>query len=542
LGPQLRQLSSIHPAVALLISELEKKKHISPERPPVDWEAAIRQWREFGRGLDSLVAVLDQSKTSCEKFGLKLFSAFHFVLFKRCVSNPIDFAHKFDLNVIRKLSYAAQDQLADLAVTFLCANLLDQHRRSLSILALRCPITKYINRFLECSERREMEILSGLHKAALVSAEFVRLEGSPRKKSEKGLLSLELVDSEMETNRVVVVLDRLIILRLRWRVLRDDSLDKIVWTPEFLWLCDSDPILFLRWELGQSAVSETPAILARLGIVTNFQILPKLLCEFLVTKSKPSSAIMGVLIQLLSRTPPAQIKLPERTNMNLLFQLECLWCTSVLNDYKVIEFLHDPPLFAAQQLLSCLPRNADCEHIHDLFTAFPHAFAAMLYHLLDLYGEKPQRLVDAGQIFERKLCETTDCPRFIKMAVAFVASKTNRNLVDFAVWLKEREWVECFLFFAICTKQYEQAVQIINSDLRLINFFEQHVPEEMVFVGAGKWTDSLIRFAVYCLHQTVSFAQAREWKRFLTRVKYADWPDGLALNQVNLMLLERALV
>jgi hypothetical protein len=264
--------------------------------------------------------------------------------------------------------------------------------------------------------------------------------------------------------------------------------------------------------------------------------------EFLLAEAEPSISIASILIPLLSRIRLEQIKVPERANLDLLFRLDCLWCTPILHNHKVIELLRDSPLSAAQRLLSCLPENSDLERMNHLFAEYPHAFAAMLDHFSDLVGPKPRSLVEAHQILQQRQRELADCPRFVKTSVAFLAKKSGQDLANFAFWIGDFEWSQCFLFFAICSSQYEQAVRLIDSQPSLINFLGQPMPEEMLFVGAGKWTDSLVLFAVHCLHQSVSFAGLPDWKRFLGRIKAANWPDGLTVNHVNLLLLDKALV
>jgi hypothetical protein len=542
LVPQLRQISKLHASVQFMVNEMERQGKISPQRPTLDWEGAIRQWRDFDRGLPSLVEILDQSKVSCEMFAPKLFAAFHFVLFKRCFANPIEFAQQFDRNVIQKLSYATQNQLASTITSFLCSNLADQHRRSLSILALRCSIAQHIERFFECSQRRELEILTGLHKSAIVSGSFLKLGRAARPKPERGSMTLELVDANMRDNRAIVVIDRLIVLRLRWRVLRDDSVEPICWFPEFLQLCESDPILFFRWELAQSAGSDAPAILARLGITTDFQLLPKILVEYLLVNNEPSHSISATLIPLFSRIPLDQVKIPERVNMKLLFRLDCLWCTGILHHHKVIEFLRNPPVYASQQLLSCLPFDADVATLQRLFTVSPHAFSAMLCNFSDLIGGKPRSLVEAHQLLEKQLRDLPDCPSFVRLAVAFVIVTKHEDIIELAHWLRHAEWCQWLLFFVICFGQYHIAIELIEMHPSLIQFLGQKIPEEFLFVGAGKWADSLVIFAVNSLHRNLSFSRSPDWKAFLSRVKAADWPDELALNQLNFSLLEKALL
>lgn len=317
----LRELARTNSIVQFMLGELEREgKFPRPVSSHSNWEQVVRQIRINDNSLDAVVDVLEQSKVSCDSFGSELIGCFHIALFKRHSKNIAGFADLFQEKVVGKMSFSMQDQFADLVVSFLCAKLIDQHRRSLSILALRCPIEKFVGRFTEAPSSRELEILIGLHRAAILSGKFLKLKANLTVKSDS-----------------TIVIDRIIVLRLRWRVLRQDSLDGTCWLPEFLQLCESDPVLFLRWEMTQNSDE-----LAKLGILGNFSLLPQLLHEFLLCPVEPSKGLLATLVSLFARIPCDQVRLPERPNMELLFQLEELWCSQILNHWKVVQVLRNP--------------------------------------------------------------------------------------------------------------------------------------------------------------------------------------------------------
>jgi hypothetical protein len=232
------------------------------------------------------------------------------------------------------------------------------------------------------------------------------------------------------------------------------------------------------------------------------------------------------------------MKIPECPNLTLLFQLDKLWCPQILNHPKVIEALRNPPFAAAQSLLTSLRNH---ENYDELFTDFPHAFAAMLFHFVDLVGPKPRCLCDA-QLFltDRSYATLLIPPHFAIVSIAFVAVKTGKkDVLELMDAVKNDEWSRYCLFFTICLKQYQSAIEILKRHGFLFGFLKENVKEELLFAGPRKWADSLIEFAIFCAHTDVSFAEHVEWRAFLEVVRIADWPDALQLDSENFRLFER---
>jgi hypothetical protein len=325
---------------------------------------------------------------------------------------------------------------------------------------------------------------------------------------------------------------------LRWRILRQDSLDGVCWLPEFLRLCESDPVLFLRWEMRQKCGSDEPEQLSRLGITASFHTLPQLLYEFLLSQSEPSRQLSLTLVPFFARISFELVKIPEYPNLILLFQLDELWWPQILNHPKVIEALRNPPFAAAQSLLTSLRNHDDYEK---LFTDFPHAFAAMLFHFVDLTGPKPRCLCDAQLFLTDGHSPTMPIPpHFAIVSIVFVAIKTGKkDVLELINAVKTDEWCRYCLFFTICFKQYQNAIEILKSHRFLFRFLKESVQEELLFAGPRKWADSLIEFTIFCADTDVSFAENIEWRAFLEVVRIADWPDTLQLDNENFRLLER---
>jgi len=122
--------------------------------------------------------------------------------------------------------------------------------------------------------------------------------------------------------------------------------------------------------------SDRSAQLMRIGISGSPDIYPQLLFELLRAERCPKSLIEASK-PLIARIDRDKIRLPERFDVDRLFEFSCLWSPAVLQNQRVIEYLREPPLSAAVRLSSCLCE----EEAENLFAKFPHAFAAIICHL-----------------------------------------------------------------------------------------------------------------------------------------------------------------
>lgn len=192
----------------------------------------------------------------------------------------------------------------------------------------------------------------------------------------------------------------------------------------------------------------------------------------------------------------------------------------------------------AQALLNALHNETNCD---ELFGQFPHAFAAMLLYFAQVIGQKPKVLCDA-QLFLIEEGTEMSLPQFAVVSIIFVAMKTgNKNVIEFINRFKGDDWRKYCVFFTVCFHHYQKTVEMLNGNKRLFRFLREGVREETAFVGAGKWGDSLIEFALFCAHGDIAFEERSEWRTFLERVRIADWPDALQVDHENLRLLDRYL-
>ena len=513
--PTIRSLANHNEAVEAMLREMEKAKIVQSldKYTPIDVDSAI----------------VDKLEQSPEAYAHELFNLFHRGVFSRHPSQIASFTDEFERNILRRLSYTTQEILAEIIVEFLCSELQSQHRWSLSILSGRCLISKHIQKIFECSCPLEVEILVYLHKGAIAGSTSIRIEGIRQKSANPGVL-----DIESDSSTVMAALDHNIIQRLRWRVLRGDSTDSVCWLPEFLSLCDSDLVLFLRWECAERPSISVAEILSRIGVTTSASLYPKFLFEML--RSDPPDEICSVMIPLFSNITMESIKLPENPNMNLLFRTRILWCSGVLCHPAVISYLRNPTPEISQALLSSLPLESNIEQ---LFSIFPHAFAAMLYNFSALTGTKPRCLCDAYHMVEGKFNVYPDAPKFAIVSIVSAFARKGGSILSLAKAMGSQNWVNYCLFFALCLHQNDVAIELLQHFDFLFHLLRQGIAEENLFFGQGKWTDSLIEFAIYCAHHDVSFAEVEEWRQFLNCVRLASWPDRLALDNENLCILRK---
>ena len=508
--PLIRQMAKKNKCVKKMLKSMEDAKVVIKRDHHANPVTGIELTTNF-------IETIEESENYWE-----LFNLFHRQLFTKHASHIPQFVDAFELDVLRPLSIPAQEKLADVIVDFLCGKLETQHRWSLSILALRCNISNHVPRIFECSCQREIDILIYLHKSAIVSSSAIRM---------KPLNNPNPLDIE---SKPMAIIDSIFIQRLRWRVLRGDSNDDTCWLPEFLRLCESDLVLFLKWECAEKSLFRLSEVLARIGVSTTASLYPQFLFEML--RIDPSEEVCSVMIPLFSKIPPDRIKIPEHPNLHLLFQTKVLWCSSVLCHPSVISCLRNPPPEVSQSLLNALPLDSNLDQ---LFSTFPHAFASLLYNFSSLSGTKPRRLCDAHHVVQGQFNLGGDLPKFAIVSVISCFARNGGELRLLARRMQSQTWVNYCLFFAICLHQNDVAIDLLQEFDFLFQLLRQGVAEENLFFGQGKWTDSLIEFAIYCAQHDVSFSEVRGWCQFLNCVRLSTWPDRLALDTENLCILRR---
>ena len=524
LAPALRKLANTNAMADELVLALEKKGMIPKCQVVVNWEQTINQLKANDAAMANIADVLEQSKVDCGSYAPVLFNSFHRALYSRHSDDIVAFVDAFEMKVLKRLSFASQDKLAETVALFLCSNLADQHRWSLSIFALRCNMSKFVHQFFDCASDREVKILAYLHKAAIVSASKIKLD-------ETRTTAPNAVDLNESIMCGLARLPHLVIQRLRWRVLRGDASETICFLPEFLLLSDSDLPLYFKWECTQETNQE---ILSRLGITTSVALYPKFFFTLLSTEC--SESVTRTMLPLFSKIDQSQITIPENPNLRVLFQTSILWCPRIMCNPVVISCLRDPTIEISQALLNALPGDSEVEK---LFTMFPHGFAAMLYNFKDLYGAKPQCLCNAFQVMEGDLTAYPEAPKFAVIAIVSAYARNHLSLVNLAKRRPDPTWVTYCFVFLICLRQEEDAAELLTMHDFLFRVLRQGVSEERAFFRAGVWTDSVIDFALYCAYNDIAFKNVDEWQQFFKTVRQASWPDRIMFDNENLRVMQK---
>lgn len=559
--------------------------------------------------IDQVIEYIERSIIGCENFANKLFNIFHLSFMEQNEQTVKSFCDQFYLKYINKLQFQTLDKLAEVAVQFLTKDLIQQHRASLSALAIRLPISRYINKLffnelnstqtqsdygknIQKNVIKEISILENLHIAAIQTCNYLKLNSqggssfssSQKIRSKKNINqnSLNIISSNSQIsrtnsnpnsiensycdkcklslvkenlNKTVVGIDRKLILRLRWRTLRDDASSICTFLPEFIQLCESDEKLFLKWEASCSYPTgiKRNQILMKLGISNNGEIISPLIYELLKIEASVDDNLIEILNQIFSNNIDLKtLKIPENPNLSILFRFNFLWCTAVMYHPQICKVLRNPSkeislslfrsllsLSITRDFLNNEIRISDFTEEDDrstkmfdqLFTTFPLGFSAIISQSTN-YGslkdsiktknflqdlnfisklKKPPQINSAEQILNGFKKPSKNMPRYLIVSVAFEFAKRKEllRLADLANG--DQNWVFFCFFFSITFQYFDVSVNLLKKFDFLFDFIHKGVGEENLFVGHGKWKSGLIKFFNYCSSNDIAFNEHRSW-------------------------------
>ncbi|OHT07854.1 hypothetical protein TRFO_23802 [Tritrichomonas foetus] len=545
--------------------------------------------------IEQIINLIDRSKVGCEQFSWRLFQYFNRLYYEQTQQTIKNFVFLFNKIYLQQLQFSTLDSLALSAISFLKSDLSDQHRRSLTALALRLPINRYItdifldennynshsSKILEMFLKVEIQTLEMLHLAAIQTSSLIKTSANSYKRSirsQKGSsLKLasqqnssslnnaclgnsygksEIEDHENENlSKNYVFLDKRLVLRLRWRSLRNDSQSFYSFLPEFLELCESDKKLFLKWEAScynPETDNQRFQILTKLGLVSLDSI--SLVSELLAIEN-PTENFVKSYIQIFtslyeSTSKSLDLKLPEKINLKLLFRFNFLWCKSVMHHPQVCEALRNPTNEISQALFNSLAsskrhfsktdkinriddsfydsnfENNDFVTDEDIFMRFPLGFSALLANSksLDYKKEIPQ-LNNAEKLVLLQIIPPRNSPKYVILSVCFESSKkktlkqlslkaasSNLDQQDLENWL-----FYCF-FFSICSSDFDLSIELLSKFDFLFNYLKKNISEEIVFFGNGKWIESLTKFSTKCEINGITFPDNKLWQDFISLV------------------------
>lgn len=522
----LQKLAMININARMLLEEMERKKFLMPMKKSQNTKS--NNLYLDNEVLLQAIKQLNETDDNMEQCSYQIFNYFHMKLFKDHVDDIKDFISFVNRNFIQKLPLHAIDSFSKTIIDFLCSNLSKQHRISMSILSLRFPIYKYINKIFECNLKREIEILIGLHEAALLSADFLVINNKNK--------SFSQCETQNEQENVITF-DKKLLLRLRWRNLRNDTDNEICYSKEFICLCEPDPSLYLSWEskIDFPSGQERFIILSKLGI-TNYILFPKLI-SVLLQEDHISPSLLEILIPLFSNVDSKNIVLPEKINFDTLFKFQgnFIWCDNILLNSQLIKLFQNPPVFVSQSLLNNLSKSE--ENYNRIFSDYPHAFLAILYNYDELIGKLPSIFEKSNSIINENDTILQNLPRYAMISVLYIMIKNSKNIIILTDRNDSKDFLQICFFFSICFHNFDDGIYL----LKKFPFLFQYLittntnirKDENLFVLPNQFFNSLINFAVYCARSDTQFDNYNEWKKFLDIVRISDWPDELTFNHQN---------
>lgn len=556
--------------------------------------------------IDQIIEYMERSKVGCEQFASNLFNVFHLSYMKQTDQTMKSFVDQFYKKYLKKLQFQTLDKLAEIAIDFLKSDLIQQHRLSLSALAIRLPISKYVNKLffnefelkakssksgtdlinvIQKNILKEISIIENLHLAAIQTCTFLKLnargylnsqKNRNRNKSQGCSLNIISCDvnysnssensmndectlsfSNSNLNQTVTTFDYKLLLRLRWRTLRDDTSCILSFLPEFVQMCESDEKTFLRWESGCSYPTGTKRnqILMKLGLLNDHEIIPSLFFELMKVEDGVDDSFIEILNPTFSNNIDLKmVKIPERPNISVLFRFNFLWCTAVLCHPKICEILRNPTVEISLSLLrSLLSSTVICDfhnnneviipdftqndeqnnkYFDQLFTTFPLAFSAILsnsssfnssqcnskYLKQDLAFiskfKKPSQILQAEQILNGIKKPLKNMQRYLVISVSFEFAK-RKNLLHLAdIANNDQLWIFFCFFFSITFSMFDVSVTLLKKFTFLFDYLHKGVSEENLFAGPRKWTKGLIQFSKHCSDNNISFDDRKEWILF----------------------------
>lgn len=504
-APALIRLSTSNQACKEFVEFLENKKFIPVIKKTTNWETVISTLRDT----DSTIGQFAQLsyKVPMNKFAPKFFDSFHKALNLRHSKDIKNFFKLISTQFISKLDDLTE--FTKIVVEFLKSDLNKQHRKTLSIIALACPLHRFIESDI-FDQDRELEIILNLHEAAIISCEYLTS------------------DQNYET-----YFDPLLILRLRWRYLRGDSSSTICWNPEFVSLADNNIFYFMKWEAtstNPNSINKRMRILSLLGIVSSFSKVPMLIRE-LLSIEHPSSCFIETIVPFLKHCSLEKVVLPEKINLNTLFQIDTiLWSDSVMNHPQVLELLRNNPDVSISQ--SLLISNGTTTQN---FEKHPIGFYALLVNAEKLIGEKPPILDHIEQLLENiDYCNiNNEIPYYAILSMVAYLSQRNRNL--HRLFGVNQSFSKACVFFSTCEHKFDQLTRFLQSNPTTLKVLTNGIPECIPFVGNNCWQPSLIDFCFYCITNQIYF-DFPDWIHFVSQIKDASWPQSYFENNSKLVL------
>lgn len=487
--PAIESMAKKDRLLALLYDEMKKQKMV-PKRK----ESPLKNLKIKDVNLENLATFVDELSIRNGNFCSELFDAFNACLYTRHKEDVKRFMADFDKNFLQKISIKSLNTITERAVDYLCGDLSVQHRFSLCTLALRLPINNYIQKLFDCGKENEVRTLAFLHDASITTAEYIKLRETT---------------FYNEENVSLAVLDRISVLRYRWRYLRSDANTFVYGLPEHLSLCENDQELFLKWELAEDEPEQRNDIIAKLGIEYNENNL-----KVILSARKVSKNCMEALADKFENSKLK--KIPSFINIHSACFFPLVWDRKVLSNASFKAGLLKFPEDVAKSFIKFAPDDYQkiCEE-------FPMIISTVLVN----------DIVTTYEVFDRAMLSLRRTYDFSGESLAFVAAvvcaiyrKNEKiNIFEFSFL----NWRRSCLFFSIMNRSYDDSIKLLENDVDLCSELLRNDFENMYFCNVGSWSSHVVRFIVHCAI-TDFFIDNEIWLRLLNCCRYAPWPSDLS--------------
>ena len=512
-GPSLQRLGQTSDACLLLYNEMKRQKLV-----PKPKENPLFILKKQDGPFETLINTLEEYCIKGRPFAADLLDSLNCAIYTRHKNDLKQFMSVIETKLLNQLSTKVLLSLAESVSNYMQTDLSQQHLFTLCVIASRLPMTSFIKNIFSSNANTEVTLLSTLHDAAIASSNLIKLTETP----------YVIEPSRMNPNASlpsVASLDRIVMLRYRWRSLRGDAIGFVSSLPEYQKLITDDPMQFLEWELNE------PLPIERSDIIKKLNIRPTSEALFLLLKAKkPNSFCLSSLVPLFSGFHDVMV--PAEPNIKVIMDMgpTLLWNEKVLNNPFYHKSLRKCKIDFAKILLQYLPQNYEY-----FFDKYPSIFACIISNIPPIVVDITQpyyNILNDGAICSSGLFSEASAETFPKSFIYAVSFILFRSKLSFP---ENIEWKEAELFFSILNKEYDRAFKILNVYTDLCYLLLKGCPYEGILCDKGEFLFNLVHFAVHCSQLDI-FIDSELWIQFINQVLLVTWPDEITTDSELLVI------
>jgi len=387
-------------------------------------------------------------------------------------SNLPNLVQAFYNEVISIYSQQSKKMMAKVSINVICEengiNIF-----SWTMFSLLLPIEDYLSKVFELNKEVELRILIAFHNSYL-----------------RGF----------NTQNSNSCFDTRLVLRLRWRYLRNDTMQNISQNPLFSTMIVSDEITFLKWELSSNDIIDYSEILTKLGIVPSHSIIDEL-----ITNQNTNIPLYEAILKSGSLSFDS-IHISENPNYDFIFRTQLIWDRRIMQKPFIKTILRTPTIELTNFLIKSLPQN----HI-PLLTQFPHAFSSIMVHYDHINTcDIPLYIKEAYDIMNNRLKNSTPRKNVAYAIINAILIK-EMPLLEFLDTHNEQEWLIPSVTLSICIHKFDLAAKIISNWPLSMFGISKSIPYEDIFFERGTWASSLKMFIVFCASNRIVFSEIDQW-------------------------------